>query len=100
LIYISLIKKFLFINLCINNNFYVKIPYISEAYSKNLYDFFNEKKIKWFKLRTLLVTDNLFGDGYLLEMFTKKPFLKIKPRCDSMIEPRNIFLSFLNYKNN
>jgi len=96
-------KSIKFLNYCINNNFYVKIPYISEVYSKTLYDFFNEKKIKWFKLRAFFVPDNIFGDGYLIhffQMLTQKPFFKVKPRCDSMIEPRNIFLTFINYKNN
>jgi hypothetical protein len=37
---------------CVNNNFYVQLPYSSELISKNFYDFFNDKKIKFFKLRT------------------------------------------------
>jgi hypothetical protein len=95
-----IVQSIKFLNYCINSNFYVKIPYISELYSKNLYDFFNEKNIRWFKLRTLRYSDNLLGEGFILEMFTKRPFLKLKPRCDLMIEPHNIFLSFKNYKNN
>jgi hypothetical protein len=94
-------KSIKVLNYCINNNFYVKIPYISETYSKTLYDFFNDKKIKWFKLRTLRYSDNPLEKGHFLDdIFSKKPFFTFKPRCDSMIEPYNIFLSFINYKNN
>ena len=85
---------------CILNNFYVKIPYISEFRSKNLYDFFNDKKINFFKLRTLTYNYSLLFNPY--EYFFKKPFFFFKPYCHAMKYPYRFdsLNSFINYKNN
>jgi hypothetical protein len=91
-------------NYCIKNNFYVKLPYITESYLKNFYDYFSDNKSKFFKLRTLKYYG--FWDSYyrradiIEDFFFKRPYFKEKPYCPSMIDKYDIHNSFMNYKNN
>jgi hypothetical protein len=91
-------------NYCIKNNFYLKLPYISEYYFKNIYDYFSNKNIKFFKLRTLKYY-NVFdkygkNNEYMMDLIAQPPYFRSKPVNASMIDKFNIYNSFINYKNN